>query len=115
QAATFGIDAFATISDAVDAVQAGGTVHILAGEYNESIVVNKAGVRLLGAGRDVTFVRGNGQPAITINASGVTVQGLDLTSSDGALDPAIPGDVTAIQLAANLSGVEIVDNRIHDA
>ncbi len=50
-------DAFDVIQDGVDKVLSGGTVHVLAGTYPESVTVNKP-VSLLGVGSDVVVVDG---------------------------------------------------------
>ncbi len=57
----FGIQAFATIQDGVDAVAIGGIVHILPGIYWEQVVIEKSGITLEGeGGRDLVIVRGGG-------------------------------------------------------
>ena len=53
---SFGVDAFADIQSGVDAVAAGGTVNIMAGVYDEQIIIDGKSVTLKGAG-DSTIVR----------------------------------------------------------
>src|SRR5207302_1574944 len=39
---TFGVNAFATVQDGVNAIHSGGTVQVAAGTYAENVTINKA-------------------------------------------------------------------------
>jgi hypothetical protein len=54
---------YATIQEAIDNANYGDTVRVAAGTYMERIVL-KAGITVAGAGRDVTFLDGDGRGAI---------------------------------------------------
>lgn len=81
---TWGYDAFAGIQDGIDAVASPGTVHVAAGTYYENIIL-KDGVRVLGAGRDVTTIDGGGAGSV-VTASGVgpdtVVDGFTITGGN---------------------------------
>ena len=79
QAAIFGTNAFATIQDAVDAVEAGGTVTVSAGTYAEVLDIDKP-VTIAGAGEASTIVQGGF--VLRDGADGTTIQ--DLTIQDSS-------------------------------
>ncbi|NLG93715.1 MAG: hypothetical protein GX485_09260 [Clostridiales bacterium] len=73
---------FGTIPDGISAVNPGGTVHILAGEYpiSENIVVNKNGITLSGEpGNRLVQIKESVTP-LFISGSNVTIQNLNVTS-----------------------------------
>lgn len=84
----------AKIAQALNIINQNGTIKVGAGTYNEHLVVDKAGVKLLGAfagikGDDLT--RGVNEtiiipnsPGITINAGNVTIDGFTFTGAVGA-------------------------------
>lgn len=54
---TWQVDAFAVIQDGVDAVEHNGTVHVLAGTYEEQVIVNNKDLSIEGENKyDVTVV-----------------------------------------------------------
>ena len=57
-ATEFGVDAFATIQEAIDATQANGTVHVADGTYDENISITSNLTLISDNGRDVTFING---------------------------------------------------------
>ncbi|KPL15577.1 MAG: hypothetical protein AMJ93_16480, partial [Anaerolineae bacterium SM23_84] len=74
--------AFDTIQDGVDEVLSGGTVHVAAGTYLESVTIDKP-LSLLGAGSDVTVVDGvsdtPGSRGFYVNrADNVTISGFKI-------------------------------------
>lgn len=76
------LSGYATINDAVAAAGTNGTVNVLAGTYVEDVNLNQAGVSLLGAGPTLSIISGaiGGDSAtIHVNASNVTVAGLEIT------------------------------------
>ena len=75
-------DAKKTIQAGVSQVSAGGSVIVASGTYDEDVVINKAGVSVLGAGAGSTNVRGPiGGPGTTmqVTASNVTIAGFTIT------------------------------------
>jgi len=69
-----------TIAEGVDRVAAGGTVHVAAGTYDESVIQIKKGMNLLGAGADASIIAptatGNYNIIFVTNPSGdVTIDG----------------------------------------
>lgn len=81
------------IQTAINTVNAGGTVHVAAGTYNESLSVTKA-VTILGPNANINPNTGSrvaeaiviptaGAAAVDINASNVTVNGFTFTGATG--------------------------------
>jgi len=55
---TWGVDAFATIQEGIDAVADGGTVYVAAGAYEGTIeITGRTALTLVGAGKTQTIVR----------------------------------------------------------
>lgn len=86
-----GADAFATIQAAVNAVEAGGTVHVAAGVYGESQVLIAKSVQVLGAGEAVTAIDGGnaalaapGVVRITTGAGNVRFDGFSIRNPGAA-------------------------------
>jgi hypothetical protein len=82
---------FQTINDGMAAVNAGGTVHVAAGNYNETLYIDKA-MTLAGAGVGSTTITGNDNA----NGSGATAaiaitNTNDVTLQDFTLDLVAPG------------------------
>jgi cadherin-like protein len=97
-AGQMGYDAFATIQDALDAVAAGGTVHVAAGVYPENLTVAKS-VALKGAARTATITG-----SMSITAPNVTVDGFTLTNPTGTNAVTVSG----------VSGARITNNDIRN-
>lgn len=95
---------FGTIPQGIAAVNVGGTVHILEGTYSlmAQINVNKAGITLLGENDPVLLLQAPVIPLL-ISASGVTVEGLTITSN-------VPYAREFIQVGGN--NVSLVNNTI---
>jgi hypothetical protein len=60
------------IQEGINRVTVGGTVNVLAGTYNERLVMDKAGITVIGQGIDVTIVDYTGQ---TTGQGGVYITG----------------------------------------
>ncbi|MHC4941862.1 MAG: right-handed parallel beta-helix repeat-containing protein [Planctomycetota bacterium] len=79
-------DRFDTIQDGVNAVEEGGTVHVLAGFYSENVVIKKT-LRLIGEDREQTFIdAGDTGTAIYVQADEVVISGFTIQNS-GVLWP----------------------------
>ncbi|MPZ67930.1 MAG: hypothetical protein GEU71_00175 [Actinobacteria bacterium] len=77
-----------TIQAAINAATAGDIVQVCAGTYGEDVVVNKAGLQLLGAGIDNSTIEGpigGGGATVQISASGVVVDGFSITRTGNTL------------------------------
>lgn len=85
QPGVFGIDAFATLSDGLAQVDAGGTIHVDQGIYlyTGTLLLNKS-VTIDGQGMDLTEIRksgaatGNFDTAILISANDVTLSNVQI-------------------------------------
>jgi len=122
-----------SIQEAIDAAPAGGTIHVAAGEYGESLVVTKA-LTLIGEGAQTTRVRSPeaGKSALEVLGAGrVVVRGLRFSATGehegGKLRPSaivrlagnarlmdctvIEGPANGIVVAAGAE-VELVDCRV---
>lgn len=108
----FGVDAFATIQEGVDAVADGGTVNVAAGTYTEDITVDKS-LTLSGAqaGNAVSGRTHGGstesilEGVITVDANNVEVDGFSLTN---------PSGTRVILIQQNSSDVTITNNIVQD-
>ncbi|MBN68554.1 MAG: hypothetical protein CME32_04645, partial [Gimesia sp.] len=79
QNAVIGVNAFNSIQAAIDSVDAGGTVNILAGTYNENVNVHKS-VTLDGVGTGSTIVDNTGT-LFTVTANDVRFQDMTLQNA----------------------------------
>ncbi len=71
----WGVDAFANIQEAIDAVAVGGTVHIADGDYYGTVSIVKEGIKLVGTtnSRDTVKIH----PTALSGQAGVFVNGVD--------------------------------------
>ena len=80
---TFGVDAFATIQEAINAVAAGGTVTAAGGTYVEDVMLNKAGVSLLGVSGAYPTIKGTygdtTKDTLFVAADNTVVKGFTIT------------------------------------
>jgi len=79
---------YTSVQAAIDAASPGDTIEVRAGTYQENITITKS-LTLTGAGRDLTFIRGQepGKPVVTITGDeeiSVTVQGLTIAEAKAA-------------------------------
>lgn len=118
EATEFGVDAFATIQEAIDATQANGTVHVADGTYDENISITSDLTLISDNGRDVTFINGiSGVDAlgtITIaNATDVNIGDIDQGFTINGIDNGNPAvENAAIYINDTNSGIDIVGNEI---
>jgi len=76
---------FGTLQKAIDTVEPGGTVNVMAGIYNENVVVNKM-LTLRGEGREETIIQDVDKvpnTVLTISADGVTISGFTIHVGTG--------------------------------
>jgi hypothetical protein len=116
-ATAIGYDAFKTIQEGIDAVAAGGTVHVAAGTYKENPNVNKA-VTLLGANAGVAgsavraaeadvITNGNQTAVFTVASSNnVTIDGFTIDGDDPLVTgaPLASGDDTNVSYGVRPTG-----------
>jgi hypothetical protein len=114
-----GGDGFATIQAAVNAAQAGDTILVAPGTYDENVVIRTSGVTLLSTGgREATVIRGVqggselGALVLTTGVNDVRIgdagQGFTIIGLDGA--PAI--ERAAVYLQGAHARIDIEGNRI---
>ncbi len=108
---------FATIGAAVAAAEAGDTINVAAGTYNEQVTLNKANLILRGAqagipacarpggATEAVITHANG--AVQINAAGVTLDGFTIQGTTGGLN-------AGISVGANISGQRVLNNLIQN-
>ncbi|MEQ8855829.1 LamG-like jellyroll fold domain-containing protein, partial [Gimesia sp.] len=117
QNAVIGVNAFATIQGAIDSVDAGGTVNILAGTYNENVNVDKS-VTLDGVGTGSTIID-NAGTLFTVTADNVRFQDMtlqnasqgirvDLFATSGTADHLQVDNVHFIDMSSR--GIEVHNN-----
>jgi uncharacterized repeat protein (TIGR01451 family) len=79
---TWGVDAFNTITDGVNAVDPGGTVHVAAGTYTESNVSIAKPLKLIGAGcSSVDIDADAASNGFVVTSDDVTIQGFSVHSA----------------------------------
>jgi len=72
---------FDNINDAFNVVQAGGSIYVSGGTYNEVLTLSKA-VNLIGEGFETTTINGGAiGNVISVNANGVNISGLKIIGS----------------------------------
>jgi hypothetical protein len=109
---------FHTIQQGVDAVCDGGTVHVLPGEYDGGIAVNKTGVTIESTdGPHITIVQNVYDNGFVVTAQGVIIDGFKITGFDGGTtSPSPEGTRHSPQnykysgCGIILAGVESADN-----
>ena len=76
------IHPFITLTEGIEAVISGKSVVVVAGNYNEQLIINKS-ITLQGASQDNTFISGSGLTVnlITIEADNITISGFTIDGS----------------------------------
>jgi nitrous oxidase accessory protein NosD len=108
---------FASIGAAVAAADPGDTIHVGAGTFDEDLLLNKAGLKLIGAGPGVTTIRGvigGSVTTVQIAANNVEVAGLTITRiGNNTSDWNNPGlNSAGVAIQGGVTGAEIHDNLI---
>jgi hypothetical protein len=108
-ATAIGVDAFAAVQPALNAVTSGGTVHLAAGTYSGPLVLYKR-VRLVGSGSASTVLTGQGT-GLDITAPGVEVSGLTVRGFSTGLFASGPAylALSDVRLTGNATGGAITN------
>lgn len=109
---TFGVDAFSTINDAVEAAAAGDTVKVLEGTYTETVIVDES-ISLLGPNAGISAGTHAGtrvgeailDGGIMVDADNVTIDGLTILNGADFV-----GETVGIYLAEGASEITIQNN-----
>ncbi len=118
-AGEYGVDAFASIQDAIDNLAADGTIHVADGTYTENLSITQNLTLLSDNGRDVTFINGlsgeGASGAITISNATTDVQIGDINQGFSILgidngNAAVEN--AAVYLQGSHSGMSIIGNEI---
>jgi parallel beta-helix repeat protein len=103
-------DPYCTIQDGVNHVCAGGTVHVLPGEYDGGITVGKANVTIQSTdGAEVTTVDFVGTWGFSVCNEGVTIDGFNITGFGGVLgaSPESPGHNPEFGSSSSACGIHL--------
>jgi parallel beta-helix repeat protein len=97
-----------TIQAGVNVVDAGGTVNVAAGTYNENVVINKTNLTLKSQTALGAIIRPttSGSNAVYITADGVTVDGFEIDGTTVAKNGILGWET---------SGLTIKNNKVHGA
>lgn len=77
---------YPTIQDAVNAASGGDVISVASGTYHENVVINKS-LTLAGAGKGITFIRGDRKKAgINIIADNVQVSGFTILNCENGIN-----------------------------
>lgn len=102
-------DHFDKIQDGVNGVAENGVVHVFAGLYHESVVIDKT-LNLIGENRETTIIEGgNNENVITINTNSTVVKYFTLKHAEA--DPFLD-NLNGIVISPNREGNEIENNTI---
>jgi parallel beta-helix repeat protein len=87
----FGYDAFATIQEAVDAIEDGGTITVETGTYNENQILIDKPLTLQGDGYATTIIDGGGTSTgglvkITVSSGTVIISGFTIQNTNNSDD-----------------------------
>jgi len=96
---------FDSIQEGIDAAASGDTVQVAAGTYNETITLNKSGITLQGDNKASIIKGGKEFPVIyceNINGDETVVTGFEIS-----------GSYHGIQCVGSTNNLRIVDNRIY--
>ncbi|MBE0533285.1 MAG: right-handed parallel beta-helix repeat-containing protein [Rhodospirillales bacterium] len=114
-----------SIQAAVDAAEPGDTIYVEAGTYDGQVLVNKAGLAIVGmdgakiaVGTPATTAFADRTVAFTVAANGVAISGFEMTgplnTSFTDLDFATQGYVYGVFVDKNVQDLTLSDNTIYD-
>jgi len=118
---------YATIQAAVDAAVPGDTIEVSAGTYDESITIDVANLKLVGAGSDSTTIDGGGSDRVLYvdRAEGVEITGFTITNGYNGISASfwthdltisnnqiVGNDNYAIECGDQSSSIAVIENVI---
>ena len=89
---------YPTIQQAINSASAGDTIYVYNGTYEENLNI-PVNITLIGEGRDVTFIDGNGSDCITVTAADVEIMGF--TIHNGAAGIYVEADEASVTVFNN--------------
>ncbi len=126
---------FCSIQPAIDAANAGDSIYVLAGTYNEDVLINKV-ITVAGAGAGQSTIvgqKGGNNATVRVSALGVVVDGFTITRegntvaewNDATLNSAgiaiqgqtVSGEIRNCELVGNRSAIDVNnsnDNSFHN-
>ena len=125
---TWGVDCFAAIQDGVNALSSGGTIHVAAGTYAESVSITVPGVNIVLTAGTLMLPS---SPCFTVSASNTTLNGgvcVPSGGSDGILTGAAVNNLViknmeirngsgtgdGIHLGHNIKNLQIINTYFHN-
>jgi len=85
---------YSSIQEAIDAASPGDIIFVLAGTYNEHIVINKS-IKLIGADKTATIIDGGGTgKAITVLANNTLIDGFTIRNAERGIQIDGAGNIT---------------------
>ncbi|RLL81718.1 NosD domain-containing protein [Mesotoga sp. BH458_6_3_2_1] len=96
---------FKTIAEGLNAVNENGTIYVAEGTYNENVIINKQGIKLIGEGyEDPSCTKINGAIAVTeanVEISGFMISGGGVAYSNAKAGIYIVGGTTGHKINGN--------------
>jgi hypothetical protein len=106
---------FGVLQDAIDASEPAASLSVYEGTYDESITIDKALAIQAAAGvSSKPVIVGQSTNAVDINASDVTISGLDIQNPQGGGAAPTARNAVGIRVLPNSTGVTISDNHIQN-
>ena len=104
-----------SVQTALNNVPANGTVNVLPGTYEESITIDKALTIQAAAGASPKpVIIGQSTDAVRVEASDVTISGLDIQNPEGGGDAESARNAVGIRVLPNSTNVTISGNHIQN-
>ncbi len=121
---TIGTDAFGTIQEALDVVNKGGEIKVLAGTYEGNLNITKDEVVLVGPNAGIA---GNSEDRISeahikdstitlaADLAGITIDGFNLTGTTNIVNTVSAAGIDALNIHTNLDNFNLTNNVVSSA